>query len=154
MFGVRVWAEETLRFEWKCSSVKRFLCDLLFSCIKENRCLHRYVLPNTESVWAAVAKIGIEVCNLSCACKNVFCLRCVITLELNQFHLYVWRCALYNNCGWVTAQLVCWDCISPQISNTTCFSAKILFNQNENISRSAFFEVNWSENLVKHSVKF
>jgi len=41
-----------------------------------------------------------------------------------------------------------WDCISPQISNKTCFFAKILFTQNENVFGSVFSEVYWSENLV------
>ena len=36
MLGVRLWAEEILRTEWRCSSVRRLLCDVLFSFIKEN----------------------------------------------------------------------------------------------------------------------
>ena len=53
MSGVRIWAEEILRIEWRCSSVRRVLCEVLFIFIKENSCSHKYVLPNIESVWAA-----------------------------------------------------------------------------------------------------
>lgn len=53
MFGVRLWAEEILRIEWRCSAVSRLLCDVLFKFIKENSCSHRYVLPNIDNVWAA-----------------------------------------------------------------------------------------------------
>ena len=53
MSGVRLWAEEILRIEWRCSSVRRVLCEVLFIFIKENSCSHKYVLPNIESVWAA-----------------------------------------------------------------------------------------------------
>ena len=53
MFGVRLWAEDILRIEWRCSSVSRLLCDVLFIFIKEKSCLHRYVLPNIERILAA-----------------------------------------------------------------------------------------------------
>lgn len=53
MFGVRLWAEENLRTESRCLSVRRLLCDVLFNFIKEKSCSHKYVLPNIESVWAA-----------------------------------------------------------------------------------------------------
>ena len=53
MSGVRLWAEEILRIEWRRSSVRRVLCEVLFIFIKENSCSHKYVLPNIESVWSA-----------------------------------------------------------------------------------------------------
>ena len=54
-FGVRVWADETLKIEWMCSSTRRRLSDVLFSSVRENSCSHRYVLPNIDIVWAAGA---------------------------------------------------------------------------------------------------
>ena len=56
MFGVRLWAEEILRIEWRCSSVRQLLCDVLFNFITEKSCSHRYVLPNIESIWATWAR--------------------------------------------------------------------------------------------------
>ena len=53
MSGVRLRDEEIFRIEWRCSSVRRLLCDVLFILIQENNCSHRYVLPNIESIWAA-----------------------------------------------------------------------------------------------------
>ena len=55
MSWVRLWAEETLRTEWRCLSVRRLLCGVLFIFIKEKSCSHRYVLLNIESIWAAWA---------------------------------------------------------------------------------------------------
>ena len=53
MSGVWLRAEEFFRIEWRCSSVRRLLCDVLFIFIKENSWSYRYVLPNIESIWAA-----------------------------------------------------------------------------------------------------
>lgn len=50
VFGVRIWAVETVRMEWRCASVGRLLCDVLFIFITEKSCSHTYVLTNTESL--------------------------------------------------------------------------------------------------------
>jgi len=42
-FVVKVWAEETIRIEWSCSSARRLLCDASFTLIIENNCSHMYM---------------------------------------------------------------------------------------------------------------
>jgi len=63
MSGVRLWAEKILRIEWRCSSVRRVLCEVVF--IKENSCSHRYVLPHRGvsslgGSWGIVSGINVE----------------------------------------------------------------------------------------------
>jgi len=63
MSGVRLWAEEILRIEWRCSSVRRVVCEVVV--IKENSCSHRYVLPHREvsslgGSWGIVSGINVE----------------------------------------------------------------------------------------------
>ena len=49
--------------------------------------------------------VGDETSKLSSAHGLIFCLQCVITLELNQLHLEICWCALHVNCKRIAEQL-------------------------------------------------
>lgn len=53
MSGVRLWSEEILRIEWRCSSVRLLLCDVC-SPTSKRCCSYWYLLPeHRESIWGA-----------------------------------------------------------------------------------------------------
>lgn len=96
-FGVRLWAEEILRIEWRCWSVRWLLSDVFFSFIKElftQVCAakHRECLSCLDAqLW-------------HCVRYEMYKLSSIIALELNQLHLEVWWCAFHVNCKRIAEQ--------------------------------------------------
>lgn len=64
--GFRLWAEEILRIQRRCSSVRRLLWDVLVIFIEEKSFSHRLVLPNMDSIWAAWAQSWDIVSGMKC----------------------------------------------------------------------------------------
>ena len=99
MFGVRLCAEEILRIEWRCSSVRQLLCVGLFNFITEKSCSHRYVLPNRDHLSNLSTQLGHcvrdETWKLCSTNRVILRLECVATLEFDQLHLEVGWCAFH-----------------------------------------------------------
>ena len=96
--------EEILRIEWRRSSVRRVLCEVLFIFIKENSCSHKYVLPNIESVWASWERrwgivSGMKRGNSAAPTDSHFDF--IVSLHWSSIssHLQVWWCAFHVSCS-------------------------------------------------------
>jgi len=104
MSGVRLWAKETLRMEWRCSSVRRVPCEMVLIFIKVNSCSHGYVLPHIERCEQPGRQLGHRVGDKRGNCSAHILICCLQRVAASELHVEVWWRVFHFSYKWITEQ--------------------------------------------------